>query len=60
MALRRAQAETYRSCLLERGYSEFALTAEQRAHLGSLKAGSNEYHEYLYSLGKAPPTTDPK
>jgi hypothetical protein len=55
MAQKRAQAEAFRSCLLERGYTEFDLTPEQRAHLGTLKTGSNEYHEYLYSLGKAPP-----
>jgi hypothetical protein len=54
MAAKRAKADTYRSCLTERGYSEFRLTPEQQAHLQSLKAGSNEYHEYLYSLGKDP------
>jgi hypothetical protein len=53
MAVRKLQADTFRSCLAERGYSEFELTPEQRAKLGSLKPGSNEYHEYLYSLGAA-------
>ena len=50
MAVRKAQADTMRQCLTERGYKEFVLTAEQRAKLSSLKTGSNEYHEYLYSL----------
>ena len=48
-----AQAEAYRSCLVERGYSEFTLTEEERAKLASLKPDSNEYQAYLYSLGTA-------
>jgi len=51
MMLKRAQAEAYRSCLVERGYSEFTLTDEQRAKLRSFKPDSNEYQAYLYSLG---------
>jgi hypothetical protein len=54
MAAKRARTDAYKSCLTERGYKEFTLTAEQRAHLASLPAGSNEYHEYLYSLGTDP------
>jgi hypothetical protein len=54
MAAKRAQADAYKSCLTGRGYKEFTLTPEQRAHLATLKAGSNEYHEYLYSLGSDP------
>jgi hypothetical protein len=54
MAAKRAKADTFKSCITERGYSEFTLTAEQQAHLQTLKPGSNEYHEYLYSLGKDP------
>jgi hypothetical protein len=50
MAEQRARAETLKSCLAERGYSEFALTAEQREHLSTLRKGGNEYHEYLYEL----------
>jgi hypothetical protein len=53
MAARRAQAEAYKGCLTERGYREFALTPEQRAKLGTLKSGSNEYQEYLYSLASS-------
>ena len=54
MAVKRAQADALKSCLAERGYREFPLTAEQRAQLASLKAGTNEYYEYLYSLGSDP------
>ena len=54
MLVKRARADALRSCLTERGYREFALTAEQRAHLATLKAGSNEYHQYLYKLGSDP------
>jgi hypothetical protein len=55
MLSKRAQNDAFRSCITEKGYSEFALSAEQRAHLATLKAGSNEYHEYLYKLGTNPP-----
>jgi 3-oxoacyl-ACP reductase-like protein len=51
MAVQRARAEALKGCLTERGYREFALTAEQRTHLSTLKKGSAEYHEYLYQLG---------
>jgi hypothetical protein len=51
MAARMAREAKLKGCLVERGYQEFRLTSEQRAHLATLKAGSNEYHEYLYSLG---------
>lgn len=51
MAAQRARAEALKGCLTARGYQEFALTAEQRAHLATLKKGSAEYHEYLYQLG---------
>jgi len=51
MAVQRARAEALKGCLAERGYHEFTLTAEQRAHLATLSKGSNEYHEYLYQLG---------
>jgi hypothetical protein len=51
MAAQRARAEAFKTCLAGRGYQEFPLTADQRAHLATLKKGSNEYHEYLYKLG---------
>jgi len=54
MAAQRARSEALSSCLTERGYTEFKLTAEQRAHLATLKEGSNEYHQYLYQLGADP------
>jgi hypothetical protein len=54
MMAKRARADALRSCLSERGYREFTLTPQQRARLATLKAGSNEYHEYLYSLGSDP------
>ncbi|HYI87230.1 MAG TPA: hypothetical protein VEX61_09055 [Burkholderiales bacterium] len=51
MAAARARAAAFKTCLVERGYQEFPLTADQRAHLATLTRGSNEYHEYLYKLG---------
>ena len=39
---------------MERGYTEFALTPEQRAHLATLPQGSDERREYLYKLGTDP------
>jgi uncharacterized protein YceK len=51
MAEQRARADALKSCLVDRGYQEFALTAEQAAHLATLHKGSNEYLEYLYKLG---------
>jgi hypothetical protein len=54
MAEKRARAEAFKSCISGRGYQEFTLTAEQQAHLKTLKSGSNEYHEYLYRLGADP------
>jgi hypothetical protein len=53
MTQRRIQTDAYKSCLTERGYQEFTLTPEQNAKLATFKAGSNEYHEYLYSLATA-------
>ena len=54
MAAKRMQADTFRSCLVERGYQEFPLTSEQRAELGSRKPGTEQYYEYLYQLGSDP------
>jgi hypothetical protein len=54
MMVKRARADTLKGCLTERGYREITLSAEQRAHLATLKAGSNEYHEYLYKIGSDP------
>lgn len=41
-------------CLASRGYSKFALTADQRHALTKLKAGSDERREYLYNLASDP------
>jgi hypothetical protein len=54
MAAKRAQAAAYNGCLTERGYKQVTLTSEQSARLASLKAGTNEYYEYLYELAAAP------
>jgi hypothetical protein len=51
MNAQRARNEALNSCLIGRGYQQFALTPEQAAHLATLQKGSNEYLEYLYKLG---------
>lgn len=60
MLAKRAQAEAFRSCIKDRGYKEFVLTPQQRAHLATLKTGSSEYHEYLYELGSDPAVVGPE
>jgi hypothetical protein len=54
MAVQRARHDLLRSCLANRGYSEFALTAEQRAELDKLPQGSDARRDYLYKLGTDP------
>lgn len=51
MAAQRARADALKSCLSSRGYTEFELTAEQRAELSKLPQGSDERRAYLYKLG---------
>ena len=41
-------------CLVDRGYSRFALTAEQRKALRKLRKGSDQRHAYLHSLASDP------
>jgi len=41
-------------CLVERGYSRFTLTEDQRSALKKLKAGSDQRRAYLYSLASNP------
>lgn len=41
-------------CLMQRGYTKFRLTDEQRHRLTKLKAGSDERRQYLYSLASDP------
>jgi hypothetical protein len=51
MAASRARSEALKSCYSGLGYQEFKLTPEQRAHLGTLKKGTNEYLQYLAEIG---------
>jgi Spy/CpxP family protein refolding chaperone len=51
MAEKRARAESFRTCLVERGYREFALTPEQQAELSRRRKGTEAHVEYLYTLG---------
>lgn len=51
MAAQRARNDALKSCLSNRGYTEFTLTPEQRATLSKLPQGSDERREYLYKLG---------
>lgn len=41
-------------CLVQRGYSKFHLTDEQRHRLSKLKFGSDERRQYLYGLASNP------
>jgi len=54
MAAQRARNDALKFCLVNRGYSEFELTAEQRTQLAKLPQGSDERREYLYKLGTDP------
>jgi hypothetical protein len=54
MAAQRARSEALKSCLTGRGYTEFSLTAEQRAELEKLPQGSDARRDYLYKLGTDP------
>jgi hypothetical protein len=51
MSAQRARNDALKACLSNRGYTEFELTAEQRAALSKLPQGSDERREYLYRLG---------
>ena len=54
MASQRMRADALKGCFVEHGYKEFTLSAEQRAHLGTLKPGTNEYLQYLAEIGANP------
>jgi hypothetical protein len=54
IAAQRARNDALKSCLVNRGYSEFALTPEQRAELDKLPQGSDARRDYLYKLGTDP------
>ena len=68
LANQKARTETLKTCLVQRGYTEFTLTPEQRAHLATLPEGSDARREYLYKLAtdakvlksQAVPHTAPK
>lgn len=46
--------EAVTTCLTERGYTRFRLTAEQRKRLSHLRPGSPERHAFLFSLASDP------
>ena len=50
LANQKARTETLKNCLVQRGYTEFTLTPEQRTHLATLPEGSDARREYLYKL----------
>jgi hypothetical protein len=54
LAAQRARNDMLRSCLVNRGYTEFRLTPEQRQHLSTLPEGSDARREYLHKLGSDP------
>jgi hypothetical protein len=54
METQRLRTEAYKGCMVERGYQEFVMTAEQRTQIASLAVGSNEYYEYLHKIGADP------
>ena len=54
MQEKQARVETVRKCLVDRGYTEFQLTPEQRSELAQLPQGSQARLDYLYKLGTNP------
>lgn len=54
MQLKQVRMDTVRKCLVERGYTEFELSPEQRAELAQLPQGSQARLDYLYKLGTNP------
>ena len=54
MQAQRARNDALKFCLANRGYTEFALTREQRTQLETLPQGSDQRREYLYRLGTDP------
>ena len=49
-----AREGVLKSCLYDRGYTEFSLSSQQRAVLEKLPEGSDARREYLYKLGTDP------
>ena len=55
MTAQRARAESLKGCLVERGYQEFTLTAEQRAHLATLTRGTQRISASISTRSAAIP-----
>ncbi len=56
LAIQRLRTDALKSCLVDRGYTEFPLTPEQRKQLATLAEGSDARREYLYKLATDPAT----
>lgn len=54
VAVAKARTQALKNCLVDRGYTEFNLTPEQKSKLATLPEGSTERREYLYKLGTDP------
>lgn len=52
--IKQMQVAKIDQCLMQRGYSKFHLTDEQRHRLSKLKFGSDERRQYLYGLATDP------
>ncbi|HTU64508.1 MAG TPA: hypothetical protein VMF52_01045 [Steroidobacteraceae bacterium] len=50
----KARNDAIHSCLAGRGYTEFRLTADERAKLATLPEGSEERRKFLYALATNP------
>src|SRR3954451_20842238 len=53
-SIKRTLIATDEQCLVQRGYSKFRLSDEQRSRLRKLKFGSEERRDYLYRLATDP------
>ena len=51
IAVQKARTQALKNCLVERGYTEFNLTAEQKAERKAMPLGSDERRVYLHTLG---------
>ena len=59
LQLKQAKVNALHNCLVQRGYTEFDLTPEQRAELAKLPAGSEQRRDYLYKIGSDPHVLKP-
>lgn len=53
-ALKVAMEDIVAQCLIDRGYSRYVLTPEQRKALRKMRKGSDRRHAYLHSLASDP------